>query len=94
MKYNLSRGRKIVVIVKPKGGKLLQLHYILILGYDKDNFEVYDPGISGGVYIGYTKDKNGEKIGNMSLSHYDLIDKMNKGHILGVAKDYALLVWK
>jgi hypothetical protein len=93
LKYNLSRGRKIVSIIKPTKAQPLQLHYVLILGYDENNFHIYDPGIRRSMIIGYTEDRNGEIIGNKSLSHQELIYQMNNGHILGVAKDYALLAW-
>jgi hypothetical protein len=94
LKYNLSKGRKIVTIIHPTGAAPLRLHYVLILGYDEENFHIYDPGIRKSMIIGYTQDRNGDLIGNKSLKLDDLISQMNNGHVFGVAKDYTLLTWR
>ncbi|MGL4758709.1 MAG: hypothetical protein ACRCXZ_05210 [Patescibacteria group bacterium] len=93
LKYQLSKGRKIIAVIRPIERYPLKLHYILLLGYDEDNFYIYDPGLRRRDDQGYSFDHNGPKQGNSIIKKEQLIKKMSNGHIAGIAKDYALVVW-
>jgi hypothetical protein len=84
LKYHLSQGKPILIIIKDLQSPWYYLHYISVIGYDEQNFFIYDSLIKG--------DNNGDKTGNISIPKDKLIDMWNSGNILQYPKNYHLIV--
>jgi hypothetical protein len=81
--------KKYPVIILVAYGKFQ--HYMVLLGYDDENFYVYDPVLKTEKNNPMmTVDLNAEKPGNRNMRFKELIDMWNKGGMYGLYKNYAI----
>jgi uncharacterized protein YvpB len=70
LKQELSSGNLIILSVKADGP-----HYITLLGYDEDEFYVYDSFYNRDPSKQFTDDDNGILPGNRSISNTVLLER-------------------
>jgi hypothetical protein len=92
LKYQLSQGKAGILLVKIPKSDWYYLHYITILGYDENNFFVYDSLVARDGDSKFTVDLNGSQPGNKSISAKELIKMWDDGNIFNYPKNYNLFV--
>jgi hypothetical protein len=92
LKYQLSQGKAGILLVKIPKSDWYYLHYITILGYDENNFFVYDSLVARDGDSKFTVDQNGSQPGNKSIPAKELIKMWDDGNILNYPKNYNLFV--
>ncbi len=89
LKQELSSGNLIILSVKADGP-----HYITLLGYDEDEFYVYDSFYNRDPSKQFTDDDNGILPGNRSISNTVLLERWSHWWMHGVYNYYAMVVGK
>jgi hypothetical protein len=92
LKSQLSQGKAGILLVKIPKSDWYYLHYITILGYDEDNFFVYDSLAPRDGDSKYTVDLNSSQPGNKSIPAKELIKMWDDGNIFNYPKNYNLFV--
>ena len=87
----LHQGHPVILLGRKEG----VLHYVTVLGYDRDadTFAVYDPWHPQG-NDGLTIDDNGSQPGNRALSRTELLDFWRGGGVGMFYRWYAIVVTK
>lgn len=92
LKYKISQNKSVIAITRPIEDQPLSLHYVLIVGYDKEYFHLYDPNYGRKDGSQLTVDYNGKILGNRPMKFKEFFDRLNNGAVGGLEKDYLLIV--
>lgn len=80
--------QKPVILLGRKNGLL---HYVTLVGYQPDQFHVYDSLEEKGV-AGMTLDKNGLSPGNTNWTTGELLTFWSQGGLFGLYQQYAIVI--
>jgi hypothetical protein len=93
LKSNLSQNKVGIIIIKLPNTSWYYLHYITILGYDNEDFYIYDSlATKDKNNPQFTLDLNGDLPGNKSMKSDELIKMWDDGNILNYPKNYNIFV--
>lgn len=91
LKYHLSRGRAVILLGKIQGTAIL--HYLTLLGYQKNNFFCYDSYQKKEKGSEYTIDGNGKQTGNRTFSQKEVLEFWNKGGYSVFYRNYCIVAY-
>lgn len=89
LKQELSSGNIIILSVKADWP-----HYITLLGYNEDEFYVYDSFYNRDPSKQFTDDDNGAYPGNRSISNDTLLERWSQWWMYGIYNYYAMVISK
>lgn len=89
LKQELSSGNIIILSVKANWP-----HYITLLGYNEDEFYIYDSFYNRDPSKKFTDDDNGMLPGNRSISNDTLLERWSQWWMYGIYNYYAMVVGK
>jgi len=86
LRNKLGKSSPVIIL----GRKSNVLHYVTLVGYDQQSFDVYDSIETKGEG-NMTVDKNGQAPGNATWTDENLLDMWNSGGVFGLYKNYAIV---
>ncbi len=87
LREQIGRGSPVIILIRKNG----LLHYVTLVGYTRQTFDIYDSLEAKGKDK-LTVDLNGEAPGNVSWTDEELLTLWNQGGLFGLYQNYAITV--
>lgn len=86
LKSNIGKGSPVILLIRKDG----LLHYVTLLGYKENTFDMYDSLEDKGE-DSLTVDTNSDGAGNSTWTNEQLLSAWNQGGLFGLYKNYAII---